>query len=36
MMKKLIALLTAFLAVLPLFACTAKPADTDAADSDWT
>ena len=36
MMKKLIALLTAFLAVLSLFACTAKPADTDAADSDWT
>lgn len=35
-MKKLIALLTAFLAVLSLFACTAKPADTDAADSDWT
>ena len=36
MMNKLIALLTAFLAVLSLFACTAKPADTDAADSDWT
>lgn len=35
-MNKLIALLTAFLAVLSLFACTAKPADTDAADSDWT
>lgn len=35
-MKKLIVLLTAFLAVLSLFACTAKPADTDAADSDWT